>query len=103
LGGIIKILQGDAAGAIESVAAVLAVCEQVAPPTINLEEIDDDVPGAGAIARAQVVMERQKLVDTYLSWGERYATSLLQLEEEAEEARNGLEDRLRKLGYVDLG
>ena len=54
-------------------------------------------------ARAQVVMERQKLVDTYLSWGERYGTSLLQLEEEAEEARNRLEDRLRKLGYVDLG
>jgi type I restriction enzyme M protein len=53
--------------------------------------------------RAQVVTERQKLVDTYLSWGERYGTSLLQLEEEAEEARNRLEDRLRKLGYVDLG
>jgi type I restriction enzyme M protein len=54
-------------------------------------------------ADTQVVMERQKLIDTYLSWGARYGTSLLQLEEEAEEARNRLEDRLRKLGYVDLG
>lgn len=53
--------------------------------------------------RAQVVMERQKLVDTYLSWGERYGTSLLQLEEEAEEARDRLKDRLRKLGYADPG
>jgi 3-oxoacyl-[acyl-carrier-protein] synthase II len=32
------------AGAIESVAAVLAVHEHVAPPTINLENLDEDVP-----------------------------------------------------------
>jgi 3-oxoacyl-[acyl-carrier-protein] synthase II len=32
------------AGAIESVAAVLAVREHVAPPTINLENLDEDVP-----------------------------------------------------------
>jgi len=32
------------AGAIESVAAVLALREQVAPPTINLEDLDEDVP-----------------------------------------------------------
>jgi 3-oxoacyl-[acyl-carrier-protein] synthase II len=32
------------AGAIESVAAVLALRDLVAPPTINLEELDDDVP-----------------------------------------------------------
>jgi 3-oxoacyl-[acyl-carrier-protein] synthase II len=32
------------AGAIESVAAVLALREHVAPPTINLEDLDDDVP-----------------------------------------------------------
>jgi 3-oxoacyl-[acyl-carrier-protein] synthase II len=31
------------AGAIESVAAVLALRDQVAPPTINLEDLDDDV------------------------------------------------------------
>jgi len=38
------------AGAIETVAAVLALREQVAPPTINLEEIDDDVPAAVVVA-----------------------------------------------------
>jgi 3-oxoacyl-[acyl-carrier-protein] synthase II len=32
------------AGAIESVAAVLALREQVSPPTINLEDLDEDVP-----------------------------------------------------------
>jgi 3-oxoacyl-[acyl-carrier-protein] synthase II len=32
------------AGAVESVAAVLALRDRVAPPTINLEELDDDVP-----------------------------------------------------------
>ncbi len=32
------------AGAIESVAAVFALRDRVAPPTINLEELDDDVP-----------------------------------------------------------
>jgi len=38
------------AGAFETVAAVLALREQVAPPTINLEEIDDDVPAAVVVA-----------------------------------------------------
>ena len=32
------------AGAIESVAAILALRDQVAPPTINLEDLDDEVP-----------------------------------------------------------
>jgi 3-oxoacyl-[acyl-carrier-protein] synthase II len=32
------------AGAIESVAAIFALRDQVAPPTINLEDLDDDVP-----------------------------------------------------------
>ena len=32
------------AGAIESVAAVLALREHVSPPTINLEDLDEDVP-----------------------------------------------------------
>jgi len=38
------------AGAIESVAAVLALRDRVAPPTINLEDIDDDVPAEVAVA-----------------------------------------------------
>jgi 3-oxoacyl-[acyl-carrier-protein] synthase II len=32
------------AGAIESVAAILALRDGVAPPTINLEDLDDEVP-----------------------------------------------------------
>jgi 3-oxoacyl-[acyl-carrier-protein] synthase II len=32
------------AGAIESVAAILALREHVAPPTINLEDLDEEVP-----------------------------------------------------------
>jgi 3-oxoacyl-[acyl-carrier-protein] synthase II len=32
------------AGAIESVAAVLALRERVSPPTINLDDLDEDVP-----------------------------------------------------------
>ena len=32
------------AGAIESVAAIMALREHVAPPTINLDDLDDDVP-----------------------------------------------------------
>jgi 3-oxoacyl-[acyl-carrier-protein] synthase II len=32
------------AGAIESVAAILALRDRVAPPTINLADLDDDVP-----------------------------------------------------------
>jgi len=32
------------AGAIESVAAIMALRERVAPPTINLENLDEDVP-----------------------------------------------------------
>ncbi len=32
------------AGAVESVAAILALRDRVVPPTINLDDIDDDVP-----------------------------------------------------------
>jgi 3-oxoacyl-[acyl-carrier-protein] synthase II len=32
------------AGAVESVAAILALREHVSPPTINLDDLDDDVP-----------------------------------------------------------
>jgi len=32
------------AGAVESVAAILALREHVAPPTINLEDLDENVP-----------------------------------------------------------
>jgi 3-oxoacyl-[acyl-carrier-protein] synthase II len=38
------------AGAVESVAAIQALRDRVAPPTINLEDLDDDVPVAVAVA-----------------------------------------------------
>jgi 3-oxoacyl-[acyl-carrier-protein] synthase II len=38
------------AGAVESVAAILALRHQVAPPTINLEELDDDIPAEVDVA-----------------------------------------------------
>lgn len=52
-------------------------------------------------AQTQVTAERQKLVDLYLSWGERYGTSLHQLAADEQDARDRLEDRLRSLGYVE--
>jgi 3-oxoacyl-[acyl-carrier-protein] synthase II len=42
------------AGAVESVAAILALRERVAPPTINLEDPDDD-------AGLQIATEATKL------------------------------------------
>jgi 3-oxoacyl-[acyl-carrier-protein] synthase II len=38
------------AGAVESVAAILALRHHVAPPTINLEELDDDIPAEVDVA-----------------------------------------------------
>lgn len=49
-----------------------------------------------------VASERQKLVDIYRSWADRYATSLLLLEGEAEAISNRLKSRLMELGYTDL-
>jgi len=47
-----------------------------------------------------VAVERQKLVDIYRSWGDRYATSLTQLEAQRESAAARLRSRLRELGYA---
>ncbi|MEU6550749.1 N-6 DNA methylase [Streptomyces sp. NPDC046915] len=46
-----------------------------------------------------VTSERQKLVDTYLRWGERYATSMADLEDRYRTAANRLRDRMAALGY----
>jgi 3-oxoacyl-[acyl-carrier-protein] synthase II len=50
-----------AAGAIEAVVCVKAICEQFIPPTINLEEPDPDcdldyVPGRGRAAKLETAM-----------------------------------------------
>ncbi len=42
-----------AAGAIEAVACVLALCEQVAPPTLNLDEPDDACPLDHVVGQAR--------------------------------------------------
>jgi type I restriction enzyme M protein len=47
-----------------------------------------------------VSAKRQALADTYRLWGERYATSLVDLEEQSEEAAARLKARLRELGYA---
>ncbi|MET8801621.1 N-6 DNA methylase [Streptomyces sp. NPDC004546] len=46
-----------------------------------------------------VTGDRQKLVDAYLRWGERYATSMADLEDQYQRAANRLRDRMAALGY----
>lgn len=46
-----------------------------------------------------VSLERQAVVGIYLSWGDRYGTSLLELEQRHQTAAARLKSRLRKLGY----
>jgi type I restriction enzyme M protein len=47
-----------------------------------------------------VSAERQALVDTFRSWGERYATSLVDLETRRKAAAARLNARLEELGYI---
>ncbi|AKG43867.1 Type I restriction-modification system, M subunit [Streptomyces xiamenensis] len=47
-----------------------------------------------------VAEERQGLVDLYLSWGDRYAISLADLERQSEAAAARLRARLQDLGYT---
>ncbi|MFF7759784.1 type I restriction-modification system subunit M [Streptomyces griseorubiginosus] len=46
-----------------------------------------------------VTGERQRLVHTYLRWGERYATSMADLEDQYRTAADRLRDRMADLGY----
>ena len=48
-----------------------------------------------------IFLERQKLADVYRSWGERYAISLADLEEQREEVATRLMARIQALGYDD--
>lgn len=47
-----------------------------------------------------VAAERQALVDMYRSWGDRYATSLVELEDQREAAVARLKARLGELGHA---
>ncbi|MEV8392682.1 MULTISPECIES: class I SAM-dependent DNA methyltransferase [unclassified Streptomyces] len=61
-----------------------------------------DVLGEDLRSRVEklVVAERQNLVDIYRSWGGRYETSLMDLENQNEAAAVRLGARLRELGYT---
>ncbi|MGW4176172.1 N-6 DNA methylase [Streptomyces rubiginosohelvolus] len=60
------------------------------------------VLGADLCSRVEklVVAERQGLVDVYRSWGDRYETSLMDLERQSEAAAERLGARLKDLGYA---
>lgn len=76
-----------------------------APRIASVEARDRalDRLGADLCARVQTVLaaERQKLIDTYLSWRDRYSTPLVRLEADADFAAARLKSRLRELGYAD--
>jgi len=59
--------------------------------------------GSDLCSRTQslVAVERQKLVDTYRAWADRYGISLVDLETQREATAIRLRSRLRELGYSD--
>ncbi|MEU6952295.1 class I SAM-dependent DNA methyltransferase [Streptomyces sp. NPDC045714] len=61
-----------------------------------------DVLGADLYSRVEklVVAERQGLINVYRSWGDRYETSLMDLERQSEAAAARLGARLKDLGYA---
>ncbi|WP_328920706.1 type I restriction-modification system subunit M [Streptomyces sp. NBC_00208] len=61
-----------------------------------------DVLGVDLRSRVEklVVAERQGLVNVYRSWGDRYETSLMDLERQSEAAAARLGARLEELGYT---
>jgi type I restriction enzyme M protein len=63
-----------------------------------LDTLGDDLR---ARVEKLVFSERQELADTYRSWGERYATSLIDLEEQREVVAARLKARIQELGYSD--
>ncbi|MGY2088636.1 N-6 DNA methylase [Nocardia gipuzkoensis] len=58
---------------------------------------------ADLVARATklVAQERNRLVDTYVAWGNRYNTSLKELETRRAEVSSRLTTHLRRLGYPE--
>ncbi|MFJ9422458.1 N-6 DNA methylase [Streptomyces sp. NPDC101249] len=62
-----------------------------------LDALGDDLCSR---VRQLVVTERQSLVATYLSWGDRYATSLADLERRYETAAARLKARMAVLGHM---
>ncbi|MGW6532027.1 N-6 DNA methylase [Streptomyces venezuelae] len=62
-----------------------------------LDALGDDLCSR---VRQLVIAERQSLVETYLSWGDRYATSLAELERQYETAAVRLKARMAALGHM---
>jgi hypothetical protein len=62
------------------------------------DQIGDDLR---ARVEKLVFSERQEMADTYCSWGDRYATSLIDLEEQREVVAARLKARIQELGYSD--
>jgi type I restriction enzyme M protein len=73
------------------------------PETLAYERVLD-VLGDDLRTRMErlVAAERQGLVDIYRSWGDRYATSLTDLERQSEDAAARLRARLKELGYTEF-
>ncbi|MER7908206.1 class I SAM-dependent DNA methyltransferase [Streptomyces sp. NPDC096068] len=71
------------------------------PETLVYERVLD-VLGADLRTRLErlAAAERQGLVDIYHSWGDRYSTSLMDLERQSEDAAARLKARLKELGYT---
>ncbi|MHA4777443.1 type I restriction-modification system subunit M [Streptomyces sp. MSC1_001] len=71
------------------------------PETLVYERVLD-VLGDDLRTRLErlVAAERQGLVDIYHSWGDRYSTSLKDLERQSEDAAARLRARLKELGYT---
>ncbi|WP_327168493.1 class I SAM-dependent DNA methyltransferase [Streptomyces subrutilus] len=74
------------------------------PETLARERVLD-VLGDDLRTRLErlVAAERQGLVDVYRSWGDRYATSLTDLERQSDDAAARLRARLKELGYTGTG
>ncbi|WBB58233.1 class I SAM-dependent DNA methyltransferase [Streptomyces sp. WMMC500] len=71
------------------------------PQKLPREQVLDDL-GKDLRSRVEklIVAERQELVDIYRSWGDRYETSLMDLERQNEVTEARLRDRLEQLGYT---
>ncbi|RBJ11567.1 hypothetical protein DRA43_00685 [Micromonospora provocatoris] len=77
-------------------------------PTVLDRQSDDELVmslGEGLLLKIEelVAAARNELTKTFLSWGDRYALSLLDLEKRREEASARLQSRLRELGLTYSG
>jgi type I restriction enzyme M protein len=89
--GFLGVIQGWTSESVDSRMKEAQAREQV------LERLGDDLL---ARTEAAVTDARQRLVDIYQSWTDRYAVSLSSLEDQAKDADAHLKDRLRQFRHV---